>query len=174
VVELQVGAASSMAAEASGEARESARWCTCAASAAVVSSRGGTPACVRAWNVHGLNSCARRSVVWNVVLSERMSLFCLQETKVHNDSLVILVAWCAWKAEALGRDTHRRDRGGGRSLVVCGFLTTRCALGWNDRLSTGLLLSCFYLPCNFTSSRVLAVLPCSSYTMIGLNVPLAY
>jgi hypothetical protein len=53
------------------------------------------------WNVRGLNSRARRSVVRNIVLSERMSLLCLQETKVHNDSLVILVAWCTWKERNL-------------------------------------------------------------------------
>lgn len=36
------------------------------------------------WNVHGLNSRARRSVVRNVMTSEHMLLLCLQETKVHN------------------------------------------------------------------------------------------
>jgi exonuclease III len=41
------------------------------------------------WNVHGLNSRARRSVVRTVVMSEHLLLLCLQETKVQN----FPVAW---------------------------------------------------------------------------------
>lgn len=36
------------------------------------------------WNVHGLNSVARRSVVRGLISVERASLLCLQETKVES------------------------------------------------------------------------------------------
>jgi hypothetical protein len=35
------------------------------------------------WSVRGLNSRARRDVVAGLVVQERVSLLCLQETKLH-------------------------------------------------------------------------------------------
>jgi exonuclease III len=49
------------------------------------------------WNVRGLNSRARRSVVRNVIITERMSLLCLQETKVHDFPV-------AWIYDVIGTD----------------------------------------------------------------------
>jgi hypothetical protein len=42
------------------------------------------------WNVHRLNKMARRDVVTELVSQERVSLICLQETKLHscNDTLI--------------------------------------------------------------------------------------
>jgi exonuclease III len=35
------------------------------------------------WNVHGLNSIVQRNAVQDLVAVERISLVCLQETKLH-------------------------------------------------------------------------------------------
>jgi hypothetical protein len=42
------------------------------------------------WNVHGLNTRGHRDVVTELVYQERVSLICLQETKLHecNDALI--------------------------------------------------------------------------------------
>lgn len=49
------------------------------------------------WNVRGLNSRARRSVVRTVVLSEHLSLLCVQETKVQNFPVT-------WIADTMGTE----------------------------------------------------------------------
>jgi exonuclease III len=40
------------------------------------------PSSILFWNVRGLNMMARRSVVKDVILSSRVDIVCLQETKV--------------------------------------------------------------------------------------------
>jgi hypothetical protein len=76
------------------------------------------------WNVHGLNSRARRSALRDLLIQQRASILCLQETKVEHfsvtminelmgshvphglarpfDSLVLLVAW------NLGKERNNR------------------------------------------------------------------
>jgi hypothetical protein len=49
------------------------------------------------WIVRRLNSRAHHSVVCNVVIAERMSLLCRQETKVHNFPV-------AWIYDVMGTD----------------------------------------------------------------------
>jgi exonuclease III len=39
------------------------------------------------WNTRGLNSRARRSMVRNIVVQQRASISCLQESKVANFSV---------------------------------------------------------------------------------------
>jgi hypothetical protein len=77
---------------------------------------------VLVWNARGLNSRARRSAVRDIVEKHRISIVCLQETKVwlHGraslpqplrrsfDSLVLLVSWCLWK-ERNSRTFDRRS-----------------------------------------------------------------
>uniref|UniRef100_A0A0A8Y056 Endonuclease/exonuclease/phosphatase domain-containing protein n=1 Tax=Arundo donax TaxID=35708 RepID=A0A0A8Y056_ARUDO len=41
-----------------------------------------SPAAILFWNVRGLNGQARRNVVRDIVASDRISLLCLQETKM--------------------------------------------------------------------------------------------
>ena len=41
------------------------------------------------WNARGLNSRARRSVVRDIVVQQRASVVCLQESKVENFSVTI-------------------------------------------------------------------------------------
>lgn len=41
------------------------------------------------WNARGLNSRARRSVVREFVVSQRISVLCLQESKVQNLSVTM-------------------------------------------------------------------------------------
>lgn len=42
------------------------------------------------WNVRGLNSPARRSAIFHVVVSANPSIVCFQETKVENVSLDLI------------------------------------------------------------------------------------
>jgi exonuclease III len=41
------------------------------------------------WNARGLNSCARRSVVRDIVMQQRASIVCLQESKVADFSVTL-------------------------------------------------------------------------------------
>jgi exonuclease III len=43
------------------------------------------------WNVRGLNTISHRDTLWSLVASERVSIVCVQETKLHvlDDFLVM-------------------------------------------------------------------------------------
>jgi exonuclease III len=38
--------------------------------------------CILVWNVQSMNSGVRHNVVWNLVVTEKPSIACLQETKL--------------------------------------------------------------------------------------------
>ena len=46
------------------------------------------------WNVRGLNSSARRNVVHDLVAQERISLLSLQETKLQDCTLPLVLETC--------------------------------------------------------------------------------